>query len=231
MDYSEYDNYFEQHGIKHYERDGALDENLWNSSNKILFVLKETAGYDKCPNFDLKDEIPSWLKNKNRTYTKIAKLALALHKAFERNSSLTKEECNNLTNNHSDLLDALKCCAVINIKKTSNKFVRSYDKEILDHFHMHRSILQNQIQYLSPNIVIAGSSVCWQCLSGSKNGLYKDNIRNSKLSKHECAKFDDIVFYHANHPSAWLSGGFDIAKIQNQIFTTWINKQNNLLSE
>lgn len=224
MDYSDYDKYFEAKGIVHYERDGAMNEELWQSKStpiKILYVLKETAGYGECPAFNLKDEIKDlWLPRKNRTYTKIAKLALFLQKSIDKESSLTKEECKILDKSHEVLFRALERCAVINIKKTSGKS-QSYDKEIRDNFHAHSDFLQKQIDTLKPNIVIAGSSVCWDCLSDSKKGLFKNVINNEKLNKHECKKIGDIVFYHANHPSAWAFGGFDVVKIHKQIVDVW----------
>ncbi len=220
MNYSEYDEYFKEKGIINYERDGAMNEKLWESAPiKILYVLKETAGYDKCPAFNLKDEIPLWLKKAVPTYTKIAKLSLVLLKSFERKSSLTKEECKSLGKNPTALFEALEHCAVINIKKTSGKS-KSWDTVIRDNFNKNADFLQKQIDNLKPNIVIAGSSVCWECLSNNKNGLFKDVV-NKKLNKHDCKKFGDIVFYHANHPSAWTSGGFKVVDIHKQIYDTW----------
>jgi len=222
MDYSDYDKYFEEKGIMHYEKDGAMNKKLWESATiKILFVLKETAGYDNCPVFFLKDAIEKeWLPDKNRTYTKIAKLALFLQKSFDKKSSLTKEECKKLDKNHDILFKALEHCAVINIKKTSNKIMRSNKNVILKNFNEHADFLQQQIDSLSPNIVIAGSTDCWRCLSKSDNGLYRKIIKNEKLNKHECKKIGNIVFYHANHPSAWAYGGFNVVNIHKQIYDT-----------
>jgi hypothetical protein len=202
-----------------YEIDGAIDLEKWNKSKyKLLFVLKETVGYQNCKPFELKDEIKDlWLKGKNPTYTNIAWLAKSLQIALENNRILSQDEINELDKSPESLFKALEHCAIINIKKHSNPKKESVDKDIISEFHENKELLEWQIKNLSPNVIFAGSSVVWKCLSGNKNGLYKDII-TTNLRKHECKSFNGIVFYNAYHPSAWGKYKMDIPKIHKQLF-------------
>jgi hypothetical protein len=75
------------------------------------------------------------------------------------------------------------------------------DKDIWSEFMANRELLEWQIKELSPNIVFAGSSICWRCLSDKHYGLYK-TLLQIPIKKLECKKFDGVTFYNAYHPSA-----------------------------
>ncbi|HOV13384.1 MAG TPA: hypothetical protein PK771_03780 [Spirochaetota bacterium] len=206
MDYSNYNKHFNDKGINNFERDGAMDDQIWNNQTiKILFILKETYGYQNCNTFDLNTEVKFWLEKNNQTYTKISNLSLLLHKVFDKKRLLTNEEYKIIKPSIDDKFNAIKKCAIINLKKTSgNK--KSNNNQIIRNFLDNISILKEQINNLKPNIVIAGSTVCWNCLSDKKIGLFKNEIGDNVLNKHQCNFFNGIVFYHANHPSSWGYG-------------------------
>jgi len=218
-----------------YSIDGAVNIDKWNASKyKILFVLKETAGYQNCNIFELQDELKSvWLrykqsfkngKRQNPTYKNAAWLAKSLQIALENNRILTQVEIKNMDTKpesltEASLTEAIDYCAIINLKKHSNPNPdkKSNDEDIRSEYRENKKLLEWQIKELSPNVVVAGSSVVWECLSNKGNGLYKDII-TSNLRKNECKSFNGIVFYHAYHPSAYGKYKWDIHKIHKQIF-------------
>jgi hypothetical protein len=221
-----------------YEIDGAINIEKWKSNKyKILFVLKETAGYQNCPPFYLEDELKNtWLQYKQKrgnqyiqapTYKNISLLAKSLQMAFNRDKVLDAREILEISTKPDILFDAIENCAIINIKKHSNAKRKSDDKDILSEFIENKELLKWQIENLSPTIIFAGSSVCWKCLSGKKNGLYKDII-TTPVKKHECKTFNGIIFYHANHPSAYGKYKMNIPNIHKQIFIEAINNGPNL---
>jgi len=221
-----------EHNKGNYSIDGAINLEKWNVSKyKILFVLKETAGYHKSRTFELQDELKSvWLKynqkpprgNKkiqNPTYKNVAWLAKSLQIALENNRILLQAEIKKMDTSPDSLINAIDYCAIINLNKYSNSSPdkKSINDVICSEYRANRELLEWQIKKLSPNVVVAGSSVVWECLSNEGNGLYKDII-TSKLKVHECKSFNGIVFYRAYHPSAPRKYKWDIYKIHKQLF-------------
>ena len=222
----EYINFMNKRNRGNYSIDGPINIDKWNKSRyKILFVLKETRGYQNRPIFKLQEELKNvWLKFKkgeteNPTYKNVAWLAKSLQIALEKDRILTKVEVENLDTTSKSLIEAIDYCAIINIKKYSNSSPdgKSNDKDIRSEFCANRELLEWQTKTLSPNVIVAGSTVVWECLSSKINGLYKDII-TSDLKVHECKSFNGIVFYHAYHPSAPREYKWDIQKIHKQLF-------------
>jgi len=228
MDLNYYKNFCAARDKGNYVIDGIVNENKWNSAKyKVLFVLKETVGYSKCPIFHMKDEMPLWLKTKNKTYTKIGKLAVALDEAFSRNMPLTSEEFRGLDFSKVNLFAALEKCAVIELKKHSGVSIKSNWKDIKNEFIANRELLQKQIDTISPDITIVGSPICWECLTDMNVGLFRDIAGLNSVKRHECGVFAGKVFYYANHPSAWGNGGFSVEKIHRQILEQMRNLTGN----
>jgi hypothetical protein len=237
-----YKDFMESRGGRNYEIDGPINSKKWNTvKHKILFVLKETAGYEKLTDnkkyFFLKDELKNiWLKdmpkktkngtikyNKNPTYEKCAILAKSIQIAFDRGRFLTKDEIDNIDTGTKSLIDAIENCAIININKYSNSEKNSCDENIRSEFTKNRKLLLWQIEKLSPTIVYAGSNVCFECLANKNNGLYKDIITAPEhIKKFTCEKFAGIVFYYGNHPAARNKHEIKIQEIQKQIFDKMI---------
>ena len=228
----EYENYYidfmTNRNKGNFEIDGAINMEEWKKSKyKILFVLKETAGYKDCRTFYLKDELKdTWLQYKqkqgnrkiqNPTYKFIAWLAKSIQIALVENRLLSNIEINKLDTGPESLIEAIEHCAIINVKKHSNPQKNSVDDDIYIEYLANKELLKLQIKELSPNIVFAGSSIVWKCLSDKNNGLYND-ILTSTVKKFECKTFNGIIFYHANHPSAYGKHKMDKAKIHKQLF-------------
>ncbi|MBL4700922.1 MAG: hypothetical protein JKX85_06665, partial [Phycisphaeraceae bacterium] len=102
--------------------------------------------------------------------------------------------------------------AVINIKKHSGESI-SNDSEIRKESRANASVLKTQIQDLDPDIIVAGSTVCWHSLTLDV-GLFEKAKECPKMHAENCG---GTILYHANHPSAWTSGGFNICEIQETI--------------
>lgn len=130
-------------------------------------------------------------------------------------------------NKSTDLYDAISNSAIINICKHSGG-PKSSDNYILEQGKKNSMIIRQQIDELTPEVIVAGSDVVWRCLSNPTWGICKDMICGS-VKRHECKRFGTTIFYHANHPSAWTGGGFDVVKIQRQIFETLKAVENNTI--
>jgi len=230
MEKTFYTDFMDERNKGSYEIDGAINLEKWNASKyKFLFVLKETAGYQNCKTFELQDELKSvWLqylqpsgngKIQNPTYKKVAWLAKSIQTSLESNRILTPVEIKKLDTSPPSLIQAIDYCAIINLKKysNSNPNKKSDDEDIRSEYRANKKLLEWQINNLTPNVVIACSSVVWECLSNKGNGLYKDII-TSNLKENECKSFNGIVFYRAYHPSAYGKYEWDIHKIHKQLF-------------
>jgi len=222
MDY--YDNFLR--GIRNHSefvRDGAINPNRWNQSpTKVLYVLKETYGYDGCgQGWSMAGELErknGWLDHgrEAKTYKKIAQASWLLGKAVD-NGNLLPEEIQ-IPSDRETLWKAIQDTSIINISKTSSQSRRSSSANIKQECKNNNTLLRWQIESLKPKIIVAGSGVCWECLSHSKWGVLKD-IVSVKVPRHIGKKFGDVWLYHANHPSAWTAGGFNPRKIYQQLFS------------
>jgi len=229
MENSFYTDFMNKRNKGNYEIDGAINLEKWNTSKyKILFVLKETAGYQDCKIFELQDELKTvWLEYKqksgnriiqNPTYKNVAWLAKALKTSLESNRILTQDEINKLDTTPKSLIETIDYCAIINLKKysNSNPDKKSDNEDIRSEYRANKILLEWQIKNLSPNVVIACSSVVSECLFNKGNGLYKD-IVTSNLKVNECKSFNGIVFYSAYHPSAYGKYMWNIYKMYKKL--------------
>jgi len=207
-----------------YSRDGAINPSKWASSNpRIIFMLKQTAGYSEssAKGWSIVDEIErdgGWLSpgKKAITYKKLASLSWLLSESMKRGAPLSEQESKKLGKSRNDLIAAISNSAIVNICKHSGS-VTSNNKYILDQGKKNSTIIRQQIEELSPGVIVAGSDVVWNALANSEWGICKDII-SEPVQRHECKRFNNIIFYHANHPSAWTGGGFDVIKIHRQIY-------------
>jgi|GEM_PF-2631395 len=219
MDIAYYHSFLTARNNNPYVIDGIINDEQWNATRcQVLFILKETYGYSECRIFHMRDELPLWLKCKNKTYTKIAKLAMVIHDSFSKRRFFTSEEIEKLNFSHENLLGALRKCAVIEIKKHSGTSKKSDNREINAEFIANRELLQTQIDDINPNVIIAGSTVCWNCLADKKIGIFREIAGLELVKKHECGFFSNKVFYNAHHPASWRYGGFNIAEIYTRLF-------------
>lgn len=161
--------YGEDHGFAY---DGPIDSKNWfhnDKSLKILFLLKETYGYDGDDICYIMDR-PERFKD-SKTNRILSRLSYGIEKV-----STLIESKNNFISNEAlfDLIDpvydemkivnqdVLKISysdiAVIEIKKLSGK-TKSDDSEIRKHSKENAEFLSNQIRFLKPMIIVCGGKV------------------------------------------------------------------------
>jgi hypothetical protein len=209
-----YDKHLRDRGLNEYIRDGAINSEKWASSEvKVLFLLKETYGYQGCEIIELGKEAPRWLDANIKTYRKIVSLTAAIEAAVQRNSLLSKDEIKSVENNPALLRETLNGMAVINIKKHSGKST-SNDREIRDESRANASLLKTQISELAPVTIVAGGNVCWDSLIDDI-GLFHGTPKPEKFGTAICS---NTVLCRSNHPSAWFGGGFPVEVIHRAIF-------------
>ncbi|HEV7925377.1 MAG TPA: hypothetical protein VGR14_08485 [Verrucomicrobiae bacterium] len=201
-----YERHLQERGLTEYIIDGSINPIKWAESKvRILFLLKETYGYQGCGIIKIEDCAYSWLEEARiKTYVKMVTLAAAIELGLKRGVPLPPVEINSLSGNHELLHGVLGRMAVVDIKKHSGEST-SNDREIREESHKNASLLHAQIEELSPTILIAGGNVCWHSLT-EDIGLF------GPVSG--CAKFDAVVckntvLCYSNHPAA-RRGGFDI---------------------
>jgi hypothetical protein len=218
-----YDEYAARSGLKEeYSRDGAVNPDIWaRSSCKVLFFLKENYGYQGCGIIDIKDKAHKWLSDGNKTYKKCAALAAAIHLGIEHGRILSENEVHSVANDRVALINALDRTAVVNIKKSSGKST-SDDRAIRAEAARNSQWLNEQIQCLSPTVIIAGGTVCWH---GLTRNLRLFNLTQD-CSKNSAIRIDGIVLCHSNHPAAWRGGGFNIFILQETIIKAVIGVNN-----
>jgi len=201
-----YEKHLQQRGLTEYSLDGAIDPTKWAESNvRILFLLKETYGYQRCGVNRVTDCVHGWLDANIPTYVKATALAAALQIGCERGYSLTAEEVIVLSTDQPRFHRVLDTIAMVNIKKHSGH-ARSNDAEIRRESRLNAPILNTQIEALSPTVVIAGGTVCWHSL------VYDLSLFSSapNCPKNQSVVCNNKVLCHSNHPSAWSGGGFNI---------------------
>jgi hypothetical protein len=215
MTLQEYEKHLQDRGLNEYILDGAINPEKWTASKiKILFLLKETYGYQKCGIIKISECAHDWLKVGIRTYLKSVPLAATVEIALQRNRPLTQDEINTVRNDSELLHATLEKMAFVNIKKHSGESI-SNDIEIRDESRKNSSLLKAQIQELAPTIIVAGGNVCWHSL------IYDIGLFDAVP---ECQKFEAVVcnntiLCYANHPSAWSGKGFNIETIQRAIIS------------
>ena len=209
-----YHEHFKNRNINEYTIDGTINSQCWEqSSPKILFVLKENYGYQGCGIVNTKDLAHGWLDAHIKTYKKIILLSSFIFASHNLNRVLNSEETNSISNDFDLLHSTLDKISVINIKKHSGAS-RSKDNQIRKESGLNKDILKLQINNLKPDIIIAGSTVCWNSLIFDLN-IFPSNISCEK----NCAiKHKQTILCHTNHPSAWTGGGFDPYLLHQKIY-------------
>ena len=210
-----YSQHMKARGLEEYTVDGALNHDAWNSTPlKILFLLKENYGYQGVGIFQTSDEAAGWLKARIKTYIKIVQLAALLHDAYADGRSLSVERRRVILEDDRLMRETLNLISVVNIKKHSGAS-KSNDREIRYESKKNADLLREQISFLRPKIIITGGTVCWHSLT--------NDIRISKAvppcPKNGSVCSEGMILCHANHPSAWAGGGFDIDLLHRSILS------------
>lgn len=206
-------NHFQERGIPEYSLDGPIDEQQWKHGTfRMLFLLKETYGYQGCGVFWCADEAHRWLDDGIKTYKKIALLAAAIIESVNQGNPISSTEVDALADNSEKLHDALDKIAVINIKKHSGESTSS-DPQIREESVANAKLLRDQICSLKPHLIVTGGNVCWVSLTDDLE-IFESAPSCEKLS---VTNHEGVLLCRANHPSAWSGGGFPVAELHQRI--------------
>jgi hypothetical protein len=185
---------FEQYKDVVEARDGIVNDEEWENLNskipKILFLLKETNGYD--------DDLRSFLKNGGRvqTWGNIARWSFLIKKMIAKNE-VPKFEDFQKRSNECARKKHLSTACVVNLKKTAGTSTTK-PNEFLDHFKNPKTIdlLKEQMKlYPQFDIIVCCGAIVFEIFRNKvleekelktikdfnvKNG---NNCRNLKLYK------------------------------------------------
>ena len=164
--------------------DGITDIEEYNISPiKILWILKEPDA-KKQASWDLRKQHKNVKTYKywKRTYKLIIKISYALINNIYDYKLIPSE------NKIDDILNKI---AIINIKKTGGH-PQAIQKEISNMYKKCRVIIQKQIEYINPTIIINSSGVYDVMRDFQKDIIMKKN-------KFEAAYFDNGIIINAYH--------------------------------
>ncbi|WP_415886608.1 hypothetical protein ACMXYO_01150 [Neptuniibacter sp. QD37_6] len=170
----------------HFVEDGIICQEGWNAAErKILFILKETNGYNKSItkliNIAVTDRKDSALW-KRPTFHNIGRWGFGLLNISTEAppyKAANKERKNSLLS-----------CAFINIKKTSGG--RTAGKEVSSNAEKYASYLREQIEIISPDIIVFG---------GTYKIMKKHVLPEMEHEAHRIHKYKNTICINANHPA------------------------------
>ncbi|MBW6479800.1 MAG: hypothetical protein K0B37_10250 [Bacteroidales bacterium] len=170
-------------------KDGIVDERLYdNAPVKILFIAKEPNN----PKQEAGDFREWWQKELAFSFSyRIAEWSFGLLNNFPQYDDIWAQE--------GAAINALHHIAFMNIKKTGGS-ANSDNNRMMEHLKMNIEFLHQQIDIISPNVIITGTS--WDDL---RNGLFPDVKWKSSgyrvfIGRHKMAKV--ISFYHPSSRNA-----------------------------
>ena len=208
--------YFE-HGEDHgFAFDGPVCTDKWKSKNcftepKLLFLAKETYGYDGDDKFEIMDNPDRY--NASKTDLLIAKISWCVNKIYACilsnnivfNQQVIFEYLDNITYqlemvDETHLKESYSDIAVIEVKKLSGES-KSDDTDIRNHSYRNRQFLARQIEYLSPDIIFCCGKVTWQSLTVDMSLFNLHKFIPEITAESRAYLCDDIVLYNSYHPS------------------------------
>ncbi len=182
-------------------RDGIIDEQFYQTAlPKILFIAKEPNNPEQKPG-----DFRKWWREEiaNTFSNRISEWSYGFLNSFPQYDEIRA--------NKISVHKAIHSIAFMNIKKSGGCGNSDFD-QMMEHLENNEDFLHQQIDIISPNIIITGTS--WKKL---RNRLFqKVNWVNSgydvEIGRHKDAKVID--FYH---PSARIPGSASYSLLQNII--------------
>ena len=190
-------------GKTEYLEDGCVDAATWSAQQvKILFYLKEGYGFQGCGVVE-RGRIYECIKARIPTIIRTVTLAAAYYESKVKGRTLADTEIDAIDRNNDVLTATLSRLAFLNIKKHSGNS-RSNGKEIRAESVANAPLLKQQVEGLSPNIIVAGGDVCWDSLT-MDIGLFANARRCSKPG---LVQSGGVRLVRANHPSVYGRRGW-----------------------
>lgn len=175
--------------------DGVIDIELYSQQKlRILWILKETNGnFSPVKYFNSAN---SFKGNKWKTWKNVARVNSLI---------LNGKDCKK---SNKELLQVLRCSAILNLKKSPGKASTKMKKYSLNYKSSDnadaRKIILEQINNIKPNIIICGNVMNllrWHFEKENivlKNDFCKRNIDES--GKQYAYYFNNVIFINAYHP-------------------------------
>jgi hypothetical protein len=196
--------------------DGPVNSEKWFSGKikyKILFLLKETYGFDGDPECIIMD-CPKRF-NDSRTNKNIALVVNSIEQILElpnfenicKNDNELFRELDLIYDKiltiSSDLLkESFSNIALIELKKTSGES-KSNDQDIRAHAQEFSNLLTKQICLLDPDLIFCCGRVTWESLTQDLDFFNKDSFGSAERVMY---KIGNKFIFHSYHPSF---SGFD----------------------
>lgn len=179
--------------------DGIADTQIYfNSKYRILWILKEAYDGENCTGGGW--DLPKDLFLQNNLYEKIKNipaLQVITYVSYGLLNGFLLWKDMDFLRDDPDMVSVLKQIAYINISKLPGHTI-SDNSKIREIYSKHKTLLLRQIELLSPNIIIGGSTL----------DLFIDdlNIDRNKLNSENTFRYylsDGKIFIFALHPSQW----------------------------
>lgn len=200
--------------------DGIVDEEQFYKQNeKIMFLLREPNGNDKkgqAPkehkdwNYqhwlqyqqagNTEDETSTDTKFYSSTFNKLCMWVDVFYNCLD-NKELSFDEYKKASYNETNFREVLKKTAIINLKKTWGK--GSTEQEDLNRYVENKTVvdvIQKEIAYIEPDVVICGSEQVYNLAKG----ILKGNENNCKLESGEeftYFKSGEVIYLNFYHPA------------------------------
>jgi hypothetical protein len=170
----------------HFVEDGIISEADWIvASKKVLFILKETNGYEKSISALIKNAVTKNPKSglwDRPTFHNVGRWA---HGLIQNSSAVTS-----YNDSHVKRKESLLSCAFMNLKKTSGG--RTATKAVSDFADRYSELIRRQIDLISPEIIVFG---------GTYKIVKKYVIPEMERVSSRVHRYNKIICINANHPA------------------------------
>lgn len=183
-------------------RDGINNEQLYdNASPKILFITKEPNN----PKQEAGDFREWWKDGIASTFShRLAEWSYGLLNNFPEFDEIRKDK---------QPLNSIQQVAFMNIKKSGGSGNAEYQR-MIDHVKFNFDFLHRQIEIISPDIIITGTS--WNEL---RDGLFPNVEWKSSGYDIEIGKFKNVKVIDFYHPSSRTPPAASYSLLQNIILS------------
>jgi hypothetical protein len=185
----------EHHRDKYFIKDGIIAPSRWRLANpKALLLLKE-AYHDGTEKWDYRSYLKEW-NGKNPTLRSAAYWCYAIHHIFRGDLPRLPSDAND----YEKAIEALRSSAIVNIKKSEGRHSSS-DKEIQRYADLDKRFIQQQIDFINPDIVVCGNTwphiQKWWAHEMVSAGVYRVGRRIFVDFLHPSSRGSDEMKYYA----------------------------------
>jgi hypothetical protein len=218
--------------------DGIINPDIYqNQKLKVLVMLGESYGYSQNEMVDIEkqseDDILGVGHHNRQTTKKVSALLWLLYQSLETDRELTDDDfpylMENVEENIAELQAALSRAAWVNVKKASkhieefgNGATRQNGMEVYQSALKNKTVLKEQIESISPDLMIVCSIPVFDSLYDLK--LLGDGIKRGKKYQVQTNDKNQKII-QVDHPSYYKKWGYNgILDIYKTIYLNVIKK-------